>query len=94
MGTKDKPSKFNCYERAKSDEPLFTLLGRDPVASVLVFEWVRIRKALDKTEKEVLEEAIESAQSMRDYALKLKKRDEILRAQVLLSFPPNSGREF
>ena len=29
MGTKNNPGKFDCYEHAKPDEPMFVLLGRD-----------------------------------------------------------------
>jgi hypothetical protein len=39
MGTKNNPGKFDCYEKAEPDEPLFVLLARDPSASVLVRVW-------------------------------------------------------
>lgn len=43
MGTKRKPDQFDCYERAEPDEPLFTLLARDPQASDLVALWAALR---------------------------------------------------
>jgi hypothetical protein len=42
MGTKQNPGKYDCYEKAKDDEPMFVLLARDPLASVLVDLWARI----------------------------------------------------
>lgn len=45
MGTKNNPGKFDCYENAEPDEPMFTLLGRDPVAPFLVSLWAKVRMA-------------------------------------------------
>lgn len=42
--TKNNPSIYNCYERAEADEPVFTLLGRDPTAAVLVRIWTILRR--------------------------------------------------
>jgi hypothetical protein len=43
MGTKNNPGEFDCYAAAEPDEPLFTLLGRDPLASHLVRLWAALR---------------------------------------------------
>lgn len=43
MGTKNNPGKFNCHAAAKPDEPLFTLLARDPLAPFLVSIWSKMR---------------------------------------------------
>ena len=43
MGTKNNPGKFDCYENAEPDEPMFVLLGRDPLAAHLVSLWSKIR---------------------------------------------------
>lgn len=43
MGTKNNPGPYDCYARAEPDEPLFTLLGRDPSAAHLVAAWTAIR---------------------------------------------------
>ena len=32
MATKTKPGAFDCYSKAEPDEPVFTLLARDPSA--------------------------------------------------------------
>ena len=44
MGTKNNPGKFDCYENAEPDEPRFALLGRDPLAGLLVDLWVALRR--------------------------------------------------
>lgn len=43
MGTKNNPGKFDCYEKADPDEPMFVLLGRDPMAAHLVSIWSKLR---------------------------------------------------
>ena len=43
MGTKTRPSRFDCHDRAAPDEPLFTLLARDPLAPFLVSIWSSLR---------------------------------------------------
>lgn len=43
MGTKNNPGKFDCHAKAEPNEPLFTLLGRDPLAHGLVELWVHLR---------------------------------------------------
>lgn len=45
MGTKNQPGKFDCYKNALPDEPMFTLLARDPSAPALVEQWGRQREA-------------------------------------------------
>ena len=50
MGTKESPGDFDCYANAKSDEPMFVLLARDPSAPEVIEEWARLyaqRKALE-----------------------------------------------
>jgi hypothetical protein len=44
MGTKLKPGKFDCYENAAPDEPMFVLLARDPMAPLLVRLWADLRE--------------------------------------------------
>lgn len=43
MSTKDDPSQFDAYAKAESDEPVFTLLGRDPMAPALIEAWAYLR---------------------------------------------------
>lgn len=47
MGTKNNPGAFDCYAAALPDEPLFTVLGRDPTAAFFVRLWVYLRGRLD-----------------------------------------------
>lgn len=48
MGSKKNPGKFDCYEAAEDDEPMFVLLARDPLASALVVEWACRRATRDE----------------------------------------------
>lgn len=43
MGTKANPAPNDCYAKAEDDEPMFTLLARDPQASNLVRHWAHRR---------------------------------------------------
>lgn len=43
MGTKNNPAPNDCYAKAEGDEPLFTLLARDPLAADLVRVWAKLR---------------------------------------------------
>lgn len=44
MGTKNQPGKFDCYNNALPDEPMFVLLARDPEFYDLVHQWARKRQ--------------------------------------------------
>lgn len=46
MGTKNNPGKFDCYNNALPDEPMFILLARDPSFNKLVHRWARERRYL------------------------------------------------
>lgn len=72
MGTKNNPGKFDCYENAEPDEPMFILLARDPCAAALVDLWVEMRKKLS-TNEEKLAEAIVCAKHMRNWREKNRK---------------------
>jgi uncharacterized membrane-anchored protein len=43
LGTKNEPGAHDCYSAAGDDEPLFTLLARDPTAPHLVGLWAALR---------------------------------------------------
>lgn len=78
MGTKLKPGKFDCYANAEPDEPMFVLLGRDPLAPLLVELWADVRANLVKAEGEAekVAEARSCAKSMRKWPVtkKLKRK--------------------
>lgn len=67
MGTKNKPGAFDCYANAEPDEPMFILLGRDPLAPETVLDWARRREATRGPTSKV-EEARECAKAMMAWA--------------------------
>jgi hypothetical protein len=46
MSTKNDPGPYDCYAKAKDDEPMFVLLARDPLSPVLVRIWAMLREQL------------------------------------------------
>lgn len=66
MGTKNNPGPFDCYAKADPDEPMFVLLGRDPLAPILVRLWIEFRELSCKTDEEnkKLNEAVDCAIAM------------------------------
>jgi len=67
MGTKLNPGKYDCYHKAKPDEPMFTLLARDPDAPMLVELWARIKLRVGEGTTEKLGEAVQCAEAMREW---------------------------
>jgi hypothetical protein len=63
MATKNNPGKYDCYENAHPDEPMFVLLGRDPDAPILVRLWAAKRKAAGELPEKV-DEANRCADAM------------------------------
>jgi hypothetical protein len=66
MGTKLNPGKFDCYESAAPDEPMFVLLARDPLAPMLVELWASLRSHLASNPSKVAE-ARSCAEAMRQW---------------------------
>jgi len=66
MGTKTQPGKFDCHAKAEDDEPMFTLLARDPLAPALVRLWTEARMQAARTERDIekAEEALACADAM------------------------------
>jgi hypothetical protein len=64
MGTKNQPGKFDCYQAAELDEPMFVLLGRDPAASLTVYAWRAFYSALYPDKREKLAEAKQCIEAM------------------------------
>lgn len=77
MATKNNPGKYDCYENAEPDEPMFVLLGRDRTAPETLATWIRLREAEGRTSSEKLAEARACLEAMRVY------RRQSLRAQLL-----------
>lgn len=78
MGTKNNPGNYDCYENADPDEPLFILLGRDPLAASLVEVWAFCQASIGET-PEKIEEAQQCAQNMRSWLNKLGKTEQDVR---------------
>lgn len=63
MGTKKNPGKFDCYDSAEPDEPLFVLLGRDDLAPFLVQIWAMMRAGNRHEARRTFQELIVGPQS-------------------------------
>lgn len=72
MGTKNNPGRFDCYENAHPDEPMFVLLGRDKHAPLLVELWSALR-TLDGEDASKVAEARSCAEAMREWSEALTK---------------------
>jgi hypothetical protein len=72
MATKNHPGVYDCYGHAHPDEPMFVLLGRDPMAPVLVSEWAKMRKKRNEDPKKVAE-ALQCVDAMVRWAIGLGK---------------------
>ena len=69
MGTKNNPGKYDCYDKAEDDEPMFVLLARDPAAPILVEAWAEFLELRATTERDMekVEEARLCAINMRNW---------------------------
>jgi len=79
MGSKNNPGVYDPYDNAEPDEPMFVLLGRDPMAWFLVSEWAAIRERLGEDPAKVAE-ARECAQKMWEWAAAKGKQEKITAA--------------
>jgi cob(I)alamin adenosyltransferase len=73
MGTKNTPGKFDCYANAKPDEPMFVLLGRDPMAADFVRAWAEMRQREGES-MEVVNEALDCANAMEKWTREVAKK--------------------
>ena len=68
MANKNHPGPFNCHAAALPDEPIFTLLGRDPAAPETIRDWAFRREAMEKNttqeDRDRIDEAIHCASDM------------------------------
>lgn len=69
MGTKNDPGKFDCYNKADPDEPMFVLLARDKHAPALVRLWGELRE-IDGEDQEKVNEAYMCAGNMERWRAK------------------------
>jgi hypothetical protein len=61
MSTKDDPSQFDAYSKAQADEPVFTLLGRDPMAPPLIEAWAYLRSGQIQAAEIAFKQAMDAA---------------------------------
>ncbi len=71
MSTKNAPGQYDCYAKAEPDEPMFVLLGRDPVAHIVVALWAELRLRMG-TDSAQVNEAMSCASAMAEYAAERK----------------------
>ena len=76
MRTKNTPGKFDCYDAAEPDEPMFVLLARDPLAPLLVEIWADVRSILVKDGEKVME-ARDCAAKMREWPITKRLKHKI-----------------
>jgi len=84
MATKNNPGKWDCYENADADEPMFVLLARDRHAPALVELWAALR-TLDEDNVEQIEEAEECAKSMLRWRLQNGKTKTVSMQTVAIA---------
>jgi hypothetical protein len=83
MGTKEQPSVWDCHGDALPDEPLFTLLARDPQAPKLVRKWAHDRAESVGRGHAPITDAVKVAE-----AYELAQKMEVWRARRRESNPP------
>jgi hypothetical protein len=89
MATKRNPGKFDCYANADQDEPMFVLLGRDPMAGMLIRAWAELREDAGEDPMK-LAEARECAESCDRWARMLGKTVVHANRVLLSSTDPNA----
>ena len=80
MGSKNEPGEYDCYANAEPDEPMFILLGRDPMGPALVRLWAEMRAA-EGEDPDKVREALDCAHWMETYALEAGKGDRLKAAE-------------
>lgn len=76
MGTKRDPGQFDAWLAAEPDEPIFTLLARDPAAPDAILEWIRVRRQLiatgekPSTDWPIIDEAVMVINEMKNWRMK------------------------
>lgn len=92
MSTKNKPGRFDCYANAKPDEPMFILLGRDPLAGALVRMWAAIRERMMGDPAQIAE-ARQCAAELDEWALALGKEPAFVEHLTSLPHPGAGGSD-
>lgn len=85
MASRRLPGKFDCYAKADADEPIFVLLGRDPLAAPLIQLWIEARARLSNdldADEEQLCAAEVTSRMMHAWAISLGKSVSTARAAI------------
>ncbi len=84
MSTKNNPNlNYDCYAKAEPDEPMFILLGRDPLANLLVALWADARERMGEDPQKI-KEALNCAEDMVRWAIDKKGKDATAKAVVAI----------
>ena len=69
MGTKlsELTDPQSCFNKAGENEPIFVIRGNDILGAHIVEEWANLAASLKVHEPEKISEAMQLAQSMRDW---------------------------
>jgi len=83
MGTKANPEpKYDCLAKAHPDEPVFVLLGRDPVATHVISFWRTLREAIGDEDTDKLVNAFKIEAAMRAWAESHGKSEQVARSDA------------
>lgn len=66
MGTKANPGKYDCYDKAGPDEPLFVLRANDPMAPMVVKFWIYLSQEKYKNSEGWSEKLVEAEKCVND----------------------------
>jgi hypothetical protein len=66
--SKNNPGKWDCYAKARPDEPMFVLLARDPLAPPLVRRWAAEQRLKEGGgDQRKIDEALACADAMNEW---------------------------
>jgi hypothetical protein len=68
MWSKSKPGPFDRSTEAESEEPIFVLLGRDPVAFLLVSLWIGVHDVMGDNAPDVALDAAQCVLALEQWA--------------------------
>lgn len=76
MGTKLQPGKYDAYDKAAPDEPMFVLIARDETAPLLIEIWAMLKRQSGSSPEKVAE-ALDCARDMRRWSEERFRQDDI-----------------
>jgi len=85
MYTKEEPGRFDCYANAEPDEPMFILLGRDPLAPYVVEMWAYLRRQYEggqDVHNDKAQDADKCAAEMKRYLSSVGRRTPMISTDI------------